>query len=58
MEQFVGIEEGFECGRDGCDGWIEWKPFDCICAVLPMPPCSRCTNQRLWCPECGWEDEC
>ena len=56
-EQFAGIEEDEECGRDGCEGWLEWEDIDCICAAIEHPPCGRCENRRLWCPECGWTEE-
>ena len=51
-----GTEEGDVCGRDGCDGVMDWKPAEnCSCHV--SPPCSACVDAPLWCPECGFEVE-
>lgn len=51
-----GTSEGEICGRDGCDGRIEYtKPENCSCHT--SPPCSACTSTYLHCPECDWEAE-
>ncbi len=48
-----GICEGETCWRDGCQGILkEDPPENCHCHV--NPPCSDCTTNRCWCPECGW----
>jgi hypothetical protein len=51
-----GHEEGEVCGRDGCDGRIEFtKPDNCSCHI--SPPCHACTSTYLHCPDCDWEAE-
>ena len=51
-----GTSEGDVCGRDGCDGRIEYtKPENCSCHISPS--CSACTSTYLHCPECDWEAE-
>lgn len=51
-----GMEEGSVCGRDKCDGIIEFeKPENCSCHL--HPPCNTCVNVRLTCPKCHWVDE-
>ncbi|ENH6339268.1 hypothetical protein ABWH74_002608 [Burkholderia vietnamiensis] len=50
----IGHEEGEICGRDGCEGRIEFtKPENCSCHI--SAPCSACTSTYLHCPDCGWE---
>lgn len=35
---------------------INWpKVENCSCHI--DPPCAACTDNRLTCPKCGWEDE-
>jgi hypothetical protein len=52
----IGHEEGERCGRDGCDGVIEFtKSENCSCHI--SPPCYSCTSTYLHCPDCGWEAE-
>ena len=51
---------GFHEEEDSCpschEGRLEWPPVEgCSCHI--NPPCSACVNNRLQCPECGWEDE-
>jgi len=49
-----GHEEGDVCGRDGCEGVIEFtKSENCSCHI--SPPCHSCTSVKLHCPDCGWE---
>ncbi len=62
MEQEVkiGTEEGEVCNRGGCKGIIEVIPDSqreggCSCHI--NPPCSFCTFNPQFCPECGWEPE-
>lgn len=56
-----GYEEGETCNREAagapdgyeCHGKIENRPVEnCSCHIAP--PCPACTEDRLWCPECGW----
>jgi hypothetical protein len=52
----IGHEEGGVCGRDGCEGLIEYtKSKNCSCHI--SPPCYSCTSTYLHCPECDWEAE-
>ncbi|MFY3577131.1 hypothetical protein ACOTI8_31005 [Achromobacter xylosoxidans] len=49
-----GCEEGDICGRQGCQGVIEFqKPENCSCHL--GAPCYSCMSVQLHCPECGWE---
>ena len=52
-----GLEEGHICGRgDACPGVLETAEVeDCSCHI--DPPCSACTTDRTFCPECGWQAE-
>lgn len=56
IENCIGDDEDEECCRDGCEGWIEYEPVECYCAVSPRPPCGNCENSGVWCPECGWRE--
>ena len=50
----IGYEEGDICGREGCVGKIAIRPPEnCRCHI--SPPCSECTSNRNYCPDCGWE---
>jgi hypothetical protein len=52
-----GIDEDEKCDREGCQGIIVLPPVEnCICHVSTNPPCWRCTEPRLYCPVCGWEE--
>lgn len=54
-EPIIGMEEGQQCNRDGCDGIIVMPESEnCSCHV--SPPCHSCTDRYPYCPECGWED--
>lgn len=48
-------EEGDKCPdcKDGVLGCP--KPENCSCHI--NPPCSACTDLRLTCNVCGWEDD-
>jgi len=49
-----GCEPGLVCGRNGCTGSIrERPPENCTCHIAP--PCGDCTENRTYCPVCGWE---
>lgn len=44
------LEEGDECPK--CGGVLWYPPVEnCTCHIGP-PPCYRCTNQMLECPDC------
>jgi len=46
-------EEGGVCPE--CDGTLEYPPVrGCYCHI--SPPCSACTDLRLKCVDCGWEE--
>jgi len=51
-----GFVVGEVCERDGCSGIIEEHKSDlggCSCHV--SAPCAYCTEERQFCPTCGWE---
>jgi hypothetical protein len=50
-----GYDEGEVCGRKDCKGVIELRESDRSCSCHIHPPCSACTAEREWCPECGYE---
>lgn len=50
----VGIWEGDNCNREGCQGTIQIRePENCSCHI--SSPCGSCTTPREYCDECGWE---
>jgi hypothetical protein len=52
----IGHEEGEVCGRNGCEGLIEFtKSENCSCHI--SPPCHSCMSTRLHCSSCDWEAE-
>ena len=52
-DEELGIEEGDTCRRNGCPGILDVRtPENCSCHI--NPPCSACTTDRTFCPECGW----
>ncbi len=51
----VGIEKGELCNREGCTGVIEEHDTDLSCSCHINPPCSKCVDDRHYCPECNWE---
>lgn len=54
-KQEIGKEEDSVCNRMGCGGIIELHPSDnCSCHI--NPPCTSCTDPRLFCTTCGWEE--
>lgn len=57
MKEYVfGEEPGQTCNRNGCKGILEEEPRrDCSCHI--NPPCSACTEDRRYCPECGWRGD-
>ena len=51
-----GIAAGETCNRYGCRGTIlegEKEGDGCSCHI--NPPCSYCTENVEYCPECGWD---
>lgn len=58
-----GESEGEYCGKilpdkTRCPGLLESKEIDggCFCHT-GLAPCGFCTAGRLYCEECGWEEE-
>lgn len=53
----IGTEEGDRCGRDGCNGVIEFaydeRKGGCSCHI--SPPCNYCTSSYEHCPICHWD---
>ena len=52
-----GYSKGELCNRNGCNGIIEEPPKEGCCTCHINPPCSYCTTQTAYCPECGWSAE-
>lgn len=50
-----GIVKGEICNRDGCKGIIGEHEKEGSCSCHNNPPCSYCTTDTAYCPECGWE---
>ena len=51
-----GEAEGELCRRDGCPGRLQYsEPEGCSCHIVA--PCAACTDVRLYCPDCLWEEE-
>lgn len=49
-----GYEPGDTCRRSGCTGVLAEQPVEnCSCHI--SPPCAQCTEDRTFCPECGYE---
>lgn len=57
MEIETGLSVGETCNRNGCNGKIHEHEDDSSCSCHINPPCSHCTSsdERMYCPECGWE---
>lgn len=51
------VEVGCQCEVEGCKGILEESISDTCCTCFNNPPCSHCTEDRRFCPECGWEGE-
>jgi len=49
------IEEGGPCPEPGCDGTLEFPRVEGCCCHI-NPPCSACTDNKLTCTECHWEE--
>jgi hypothetical protein len=51
-----GTKKGQTCNREGCKGKLYYPPIEnCSCHI--NPPCNACIENKLTCPECGWEIE-
>lgn len=50
-----GIIKDEKCNRNGCNGVIIEHETDTSCSCHINPPCSHCTEDRNYCPVCGWE---
>jgi len=53
---YPGYAPGEQCNREGCQGTIDEHESDldgCRCHI--NPPCAYCTEERSFCPSCGWE---
>lgn len=57
MDKELGIHKGETCNRNGCQGIIEEGEKEGSCSCHISPPCSYCTTQTEYCPECGWSAE-
>lgn len=52
--QTFGAFEGETCWRNGCQGVIKQRPVEgCSCHI--HPPCSACTTNCQYCPDCDWD---
>jgi hypothetical protein len=55
VEPEIGWEDGYRCGRNGCEEVLTYKPTSeagCSCHV--SAPCAHCTSSELYCPACGF----
>ncbi len=52
-----GYFTGEVCNRNGCIGMIQEDPGDGGCRCHINPPCSYCSIDHHFCPECGWDGE-
>lgn len=50
-----GFEEGSVCGRNSCTGIIKVKDVESYYCHISAP-CSQCTEPRLYCPLCWWDE--
>lgn len=49
----LGYEEGAQCNRGDCAGYIELEKVEnCSCHI--SAPCSAHENADMCCPGCGW----
>lgn len=51
----VGLVFGEICNRKGFKGIIDEYDREEACSCHVNPPCSSCTTNRGYCPECAWE---
>jgi len=60
VQDFSGEEgegEGSVCNRLGCKGILGSEEPEGCCTCFRNPPCGFCTAGRLYCDECGWQEE-
>lgn len=55
MANNFGYEVYETCNRDGCTGIIREHDTDRSCTCFQNAPCSKCTDSRAFCEECGWD---
>lgn len=55
VEVEYGLCKGEQCNRNGCAGVINEHEKEGSCSCHINPPCSYCTTDTAYCPECGWE---
>lgn len=51
----LGYLKGDKCNRNECKGNIDEHDKDGSCRCHINPPCSYCTTDTAYCPECGWQ---
>ena len=49
-----GFDIGHVCNRNECKGVIAEYETELSCSCHIHPPCSKCTEDRRYCPECDW----
>ena len=52
-----GYTAGETCNRHGCQGILEEYEKEGCCSCHINPPCSFCTADSTYCPECDWSAE-
>jgi hypothetical protein len=55
--QNYGFVSGDVCNRNKCKGVIAEHDTDQGCSCHINPPCSKCTEDRHFCPECDWHSK-
>lgn len=55
MNNEYGYCAGEICNRNGCKGIIVEGKKEGSCTCHIWAPCTYCTTQTEYCPECGWE---
>lgn len=53
----LGEFKGEVCNRGACKGIIEEYEKEGSCSCHIAPPCSYCTEDNNYCPECDWSGE-
>lgn len=51
----AGLVKGEMCNRNSCKGILDEHEKEGGCSCHINPPCSYCTTDSAYCPECGWE---
>ncbi|MHB9019790.1 MAG: hypothetical protein ACYC3G_02895 [Minisyncoccota bacterium] len=52
-----GFFKGDVCNRNDCKGILDEHEKEGGCSCHINPPCSYCTFDATFCPECGWNAE-